>query len=158
MTGVQTCALPISAIAQSKQELIKDAFAEWIWKDPDRREAICKTYNILFNSNRPREYDGSHINFSGMNPEITLRKHQVNAIAHILYGGNTLLAHVVGAGKTFEMVAAAMESKRLGLCQKSLFVVPNHLTEQWATEFLQDRKSTRLNSSHRSLSRMPSSA
>ena len=126
-----------TAIAQSKQELIKDAFAEWIWKDPDRREAICKTYNILFNSNRPREYDGSHINFSSMNPEITLRKHQVNAIAHILYGGNTLLAHVVGAGKTFEMVAAAMESKRLGLCQKSLFVVPNHLTEQWATEFLQ---------------------
>ena len=126
-----------TAIAQSKQELIKDAFAEWIWKDPDRREAICKTYNILFNSNRPREYDGSHINFSGMNPEITLRKHQVNAIAHILYGGNTLLAHVVGAGKTFEMVAAAMESKRLGLCQKTLFVVPNHLTEQWATEFLQ---------------------
>ena len=126
-----------TAIAQSKQELIKDAFAEWIWKDQDRREAICKTYNILFNSNRPREYDGSHINFSGMNPEITLRKHQVNAIAHILYGGNTLLAHVVGAGKTFEMVAAAMESKRLGLCQKSLFVVPNHLTEQWATEFLQ---------------------
>ena len=126
-----------TAIAQSKQELIKGAFAEWIWKDPDRREAICKTYNILFNSNRPREYDGSHISFSGMNPEITLRKHQVNAIAHILYGGNTLLAHVVGAGKTFEMVAAAMESKRLGLCQKSLFVVPNHLTEQWATEFLQ---------------------
>ena len=126
-----------TAIAQSKQELIKDAFAEWIWKDPDRREAICKTYNILFNSNRPREYDGSHISFSGMNPEITLRKHQVNAIAHILYGGNTLLAHVVGAGKTFEMVAAAMETKRLGLCQKSLFVVPNHLTEQWATEFLQ---------------------
>ena len=126
-----------TAIAQSKQELIKDAFAEWIWKDPDRREAICKTYNILFNCNRPREYDGSHISFSGMNPEITLRKHQVNAIAHILYGGNTLLAHVVGAGKTFEMVAAAMESKRLGLCQKSLFVVPNHLTEQWATEFLQ---------------------
>ena len=126
-----------TAIAQSKQELIKDAFAEWIWKAPDRREAICKTYNILFNSNRPREYDGSHINFSGMNPEITLRKHQVNAIAHILYGGNTLLAHVVGAGKTFEMVAAAMESKRLGLCQKSLFVVPNHLTEQWASEFLQ---------------------
>ena len=126
-----------TAIAQSKQELIKDAFAEWIWKDPDRREAICKTYNILFNSNRPREYDGSHISFSGMNPEITLRKHQVNAIAHILYGGNTLLAHVVGAGKTFEMVAAAMESKRLGLCQKSLFVVPNYLTEQWATEFLQ---------------------
>ena len=126
-----------TAIAQSKQELLKEAFAEWIWKDPERREKICKAYNILFNSNRPREYDGSHINFSGMNPEITLRKHQVNAIAHILYGGNTLLAHVVGAGKTFEMVAAAMESKRLGLCQKSLFVVPNHLTEQWASEFLQ---------------------
>ena len=126
-----------TAIAQGKQELLKEAFAEWIWKDPKRREKICKAYNILFNSNRPREYDGSHINFSGMNPEITLRKHQVNAIAHILYGGNTLLAHVVGAGKTFEMVAAAMESKRLGLCQKSLFVVPNHLTEQWASEFLQ---------------------
>ena len=126
-----------TAIAQGKQELLKEAFAEWIWKTPERREAICKTYNILFNSNRPREYDGSHIHFSGMNPEITLRKHQVNAIAHILYGGNTLLAHVVGAGKTFEMVAAAMESKRLGLCQKSLLVVPNHLTEQWATEFLQ---------------------
>ena len=126
-----------TAIAQSKQELLKEAFAEWLWKDPDRRETVCKAYNILFNSNRPREYDGSHISFSGMNPEITLRKHQVNAIAHILYGGNTLLAHVVGAGKTFEMVAAAMESKRLGLCQKSLFVVPNHLTEQWATEFLQ---------------------
>ena len=126
-----------TAIAQGKQELLKEAFAEWIWKDPGRREKICKAYNILFNSNRPREYDGSHINFSGMNPEITLRKHQVNAIAHILYGGNTLLAHVVGAGKTFEMVAAAMESKRLGLCQKSLFVVPNHLTEQWASEFLQ---------------------
>ena len=126
-----------TAIAQGKQELLKEAFDEWIWKDPERREKICKAYNILFNSNRPREYDGSHINFSGMNPEITLRKHQVNAIAHILYGGNTLLAHVVGAGKTFEMVAAAMESKRLGLCQKSLFVVPNHLTEQWASEFLQ---------------------
>ena len=126
-----------TAIAQGKQELLKEAFAEWIWKDPKRREKNCKAYNILFNSNRPREYDGSHINFSGMNPEITLRKHQVNAIAHILYGGNTLLAHVVGAGKTFEMVAAAMESKRLGLCQKSLFVVPNHLTEQWASEFLQ---------------------
>ena len=126
-----------TAIAQGKQELLKEAFAEWIWKDPERREKICKAYNILFNSNRPREYDGSHINFSGMNPEITLRKHQVNAITHILYGGNTLLAHVVGAGKTFEMVAAAMESKRLGLCQKSLFVVPNHLTEQWASEFLQ---------------------
>ena len=126
-----------TAIAQGKQELLKEAFSEWIWKDPERREKICKAYNILFNSNRPREYDGSHINFSGMNPEITLRKHQMNAIAHILYGGNTLLAHVVGAGKTFEMVAAAMESKRLGLCQKSLFVVPNHLTEQWASEFLQ---------------------
>ena len=126
-----------TAIAQGKQELLKEAFSEWIWKDPERREKICKAYNILFNSNRPREYDGSHINFSGMNPEITLRKHQVNAIAHILYGGNALLAHVVGAGKTFEMVAAAMESKRLGLCQKSLFVVPNHLTEQWASEFLQ---------------------
>ena len=126
-----------TAIAQSKQELLKEAFTEWLWKDPDRREVVCKAYNILFNSNRPREYDGSHINFSGMNPEITLRKHQVNAIAHIMYGGNTLLAHVVGAGKTFEMVAAAMESKRLGLCQKSLFVVPNHLTEQWATDFLQ---------------------
>lgn len=126
-----------TAIAQSKQELLKEAFSEWLWKDPERRETLCKAYNILFNSNRPREYDGSHISFSGMNPEITLRKHQVNAIAHVMYGGNTLLAHVVGAGKTFEMVAAAMESKRLGLCQKSLFVVPNHLTEQWATEFLQ---------------------
>lgn len=126
-----------TAIAQSKQELLKEQFSEWIWKDPERREVLCKAYNILFNSNRPREYDGSHITFSGMNPEIMLRKHQVNAIAHIMYGGNTLLAHVVGAGKTFEMVAAAMESKRLGLCQKSLFVVPNHLTEQWATEFLQ---------------------
>lgn len=126
-----------TAIAQSKQELLKEAFGEWLWKDPERRETLCKAYNILFNSNRPREYDGSHISFSGMNPEITLRKHQVNAIAHVMYGGNTLLAHVVGAGKTFEMVAAAMESKRLGLCQKSLFVVPNHLTEQWATEFLQ---------------------
>ena len=126
-----------TTIARAKQEQLKDAFSEWIWKDSNRREAICKTYNILFNSNRPREYDGSHISFPGINPEITLRKHQVDAIAHILYGGNTLLAHVVGAGKTFEMVAAAMESKRLGLCQKSLFVVPNHLTEQWATEFLQ---------------------
>lgn len=126
-----------TTIARAKQEQLKDAFSEWIWKDSNRREAICKTYNILFNSNRPREYDGSHISFPGINPEITLRKHQVDAIAHILYGGNTLLAHVVGAGKTFEMVAAAMESKRLGLCQKSLFVVPNHLTEQWASEFLQ---------------------
>ncbi len=126
-----------TAIAQSKQELLKEQFSEWLWKDPDRRADVCHTYNVLFNSNRPREYDGSHITFSGMNPEITLRPHQENAIARILYGGNTLLAHVVGAGKTFEMVAAAMESKRLGLCQKSLFVVPNHLTEQWATEFLQ---------------------
>ena len=126
-----------TAIAQSKQEAIKEAFAQWIWKDHERREDICRTYNVLFNSNRPREYDGSHIVFNGMNPEITLRKHQVNAIAHILYGGNTLLAHCVGAGKTFEMTAAAMESKRLGLCQKSMFVVPNHLTEQWAGEFLQ---------------------
>ena len=126
-----------TAIAQSKQEAIKDAFAQWIWKEHERREDICRTYNVLFNSNRPREYDGSHIVFNGMNPEITLRKHQVNAIAHILYGGNTLLAHCVGAGKTFEMTAAAMESKRLGLCQKSMFVVPNHLTEQWAGEFLQ---------------------
>ena len=126
-----------TAIAQGKQELIKEAFREWIWKDPNRREQLCKLYNEKFNSNRPREYDGSHLQFPGMNPEIQLRPHQVNAIAHILYGGNTLLAHVVGAGKTFEMVAAAMESKRLGLCQKSLFVVPNHLTEQWASEFLQ---------------------
>lgn len=126
-----------TAIAQSKQELLKETFTEWLWRDPERRETVCKTYNVLFNSNRPRAYDGSHITFPGMNPEITLRRHQVNAIAHILYGGNTLLAHVVGAGKTFEMVAAAMESKRLGLCQKSLFVVPNHLTEQWASEFLQ---------------------
>ena len=126
-----------TAIAQGKQELLKEAFAEWIWKDPERREKICKAYNILFNSNRPREYDGSHINFSGMNPEITLRKHQVNAIAHILYGGNTLLAHVVGAGKTFEMTAACMELKRLGLAQKPMFVVPNHLVEQWGAEFLQ---------------------
>ena len=126
-----------TAIAQGKQELIKQAFADWIWKDPNRRERLCKLYNEKFNSIRPREYDGSHLNFVGMNPEITLRPHQVNAIAHILYGGNTLLAHVVGAGKTFEMVAAAQESKRLGLCQKSLFVVPNHLTEQWAAEYLQ---------------------
>ena len=126
-----------TAIAQGKQELIKQAFADWIWQDPARRERLCRLYNEKFNSVRPREYDGSHLTFVGMNPEITLRPHQVNAIAHILYGGNTLLAHVVGAGKTFEMVAAAMESKRLGLCQKSLFVVPNHLTEQWAAEFLQ---------------------
>ena len=126
-----------TAIAQGKQELIKQAFQDWIWKDPHRREQLCQLYNVKFNSTRPREYDGSHLNFVGINPEITLRPHQVNAIAHILYGGNTLLAHVVGAGKTFEMVAAAQESKRLGLCQKSLFVVPNHLTEQWAAEYLQ---------------------
>ena len=113
------------------------AFQDWIWKDPQRRERLTRLYNDKFNSTRPREYDGSHLNFVGINPEITLRPHQVNAIAHILYGGNTLLAHVVGAGKTFEMVAAAQESKRLGLCQKSLFVVPNHLTEQWAAEYLQ---------------------
>ncbi len=126
-----------TAIAQGKQELIKQAFADWIWSDPERRESLTKMYNEKFNSIRPREYDGSHMSFVGINPEITLRPHQVNAIAHILYGGNTLLAHVVGAGKTFEMVAAAQESKRLGLCQKSLFVVPNHLTEQWASEYLQ---------------------
>ncbi len=125
-----------TTLAQQKQQAIKDAFAEWIWKDPDRRQALVTRYNELFNSTRPREYDGSHITFSGMNPEIKLREHQLNAVAHILYGGNTLLAHEVGAGKTFEMVAAAMESKRLGLCQKPLFVVPNHLTEQWASEFL----------------------
>ena len=126
-----------TAIAQGKQELIKQAFADWIWSEPERREQLTKLYNEKFNSIRPREYDGSHLNFVGINPEIALRPHQVNAIAHILYGGNTLLAHVVGAGKTFEMVAAAQESKRLGLCQKSLFVVPNHLTEQWASEYLQ---------------------
>ena len=126
-----------TAIAQGKQQLIKQAFRDWIWKDPTRRERLTRLYNDKFNSIRPREYDGSHLNFVGINPEITLRPHQVNAIAHILYGGNTLLAHVVGAGKTFEMVAAAQESKRLGLCQKSLFVVPNHLTEQWASEYLQ---------------------
>ena len=126
-----------TTIALQKQELIKESFREWIWKDPQRRERLCKIYNEKFNSTRPREYDGNHITFSGMNPEIELRKHQKNAVAHILYGGNTLLAHAVGAGKTFEMTAAAMESKRLGLCSKSLFVVPNHLTEQWAAEFLQ---------------------
>lgn len=125
-----------TAIAQSKQELIKQAFKDWIWSDPDRRTKLCRLYNDKFNSTRPREYDGSHIIFSGMNPEINLRPHQKNAVAHILYGGNTLLAHAVGAGKTFEMVAAAQESKRLGLCTKSLFVVPNHLTEQWAAEYL----------------------
>ena len=126
-----------TAIAQSKQEMIKQEFQDWIWSDPERRERLCKSYNEKFNSVRPREYDGSHIIFNGMNPEIELRVHQKNAVAHILYGGNTLLAHAVGAGKTFEMVAAAQESKRLGLCNKSLFVVPNHLTEQWAAEYLQ---------------------
>ena len=126
-----------TAIAQAKQELIKQGFQDWVWSDPERRERLCILYNEKFNSLRPREYDGSHIVFSGMNPEIELREHQRNAVAHILYGGNTLLAHAVGAGKTFEMVSAAMESKRLGLCSKSLFVVPNHLTEQWASEFLQ---------------------
>lgn len=126
-----------TAIAQSKQELIKQGFQDWVWRDPERREKLVRLYNEKFNSIRPREYDGSHIVFNGMNPEIELREHQKNAVAHILYGGNTLLAHAVGAGKTFEMVAAAMESKRLGLCNKSLFVVPNHLTEQWAAEFLQ---------------------
>ena len=125
-----------TTLAQQKQQAIKDAFQDWIWRDPDRRQELVTKYNELFNSNRPREYDGSHIVFSGMNPEIKLREHQRGAVAHILYGGNTLLAHEVGAGKTFEMVAAAMESKRLGLCQKPLFVVPNHLTEQWASEFL----------------------
>ncbi|MGN0661532.1 MAG: DEAD/DEAH box helicase family protein, partial [Faecalibacterium sp.] len=123
-------------LAQQKQQAIKDAFANWIWKDPQRRAALVRQYNELFNSTRPREYDGSHIHFVGMNPEISLREHQRNAIAHVLYGGNTLLAHEVGSGKTFEMAASAMESKRLGLCQKSLFVVPNHLTLQWAQEFL----------------------
>jgi len=126
-----------TAIAQSKQEMIKQEFQDWIWSDPERRERLCKSYNEKFNSVRPREYDGSHIIFNGMNPEIELREHQKNAVAYILYGGNTLLAHAVGAGKTFEMVAAAQESKRLGLCNKSLFVVPNHLTEQWAAEYLQ---------------------
>ena len=125
-----------TTLAQQKQQAIKDAFRDWIWKDPSRREALVTKYNELFNSIRPREYNGEHIRFGGMNPDITLREHQKNAIAHVLYGGNTLLAHEVGAGKTFEMVASAMESKRLGLCQKSLFVVPNHLTTQWATEFL----------------------
>ena len=126
-----------TAIAQDRQELIKQKFAEWVWKDIDRRERLCRIYNETFNALRPREYDGRHIRFEGMNPEITLRPHQVNAIAHILYGGNTLLAHEVGAGKTYEMVAAAMEMKRLGLCTKSLIVVPNHITEQWAAEWLQ---------------------
>ena len=126
-----------TAIAQGKQELIKQAFADWVWSDPERRERLCRLYNEKFNSLRPREYDGSHLSFVGMNREITLRKHQVDAVAHIIYGGNTLLAHVVGAGKTYEMIAAAQESKRLGLCQKSLIVVPNHLLEQWASDYLQ---------------------
>ena len=125
-----------TTLAQQKQQAIKDAFRDWIWKDPRRRDALVTKYNELFNSTRPREYDGSHIRFGGMNPDITLREHQRNAIAHVLYGGNTLLAHEVGAGKTFEMAASAMESKRLGLSQKSMFVVPNHLTLQWANEFL----------------------
>ena len=125
-----------TTLAQQKQQAIKDAFRDWIWRDPDRRHTLVARYNELFNSTRPREYDGRHITFAGMNPEIRLREHQLNAVAHVLYGGNTLLAHEVGAGKTFEMVAAAMESKRLGLCHKSLFVVPNHLTEQWSGEFL----------------------
>ncbi|MCD7744951.1 MAG: SNF2-related protein [Lachnospiraceae bacterium] len=133
-----------TTLAQQKQQAIKDAFQDWIWKDPRRRTDLCRKYNELFNSTRPREYDGSHIHFVGMNPEITLREHQKNAIAHVLYGGNTLLAHEVGAGKTFEMAAAAMESKRLGLCQKSLFVVPNHLTMQWANEFLRLYPSAKL--------------
>ena len=125
-----------TTLAQQKQQAIRDAFRDWIWRDPDRRHTLVARYNELFNSTRPREYDGRHITFAGMNPEIRLREHQLNAVAHVLYGGNTLLAHEVGAGKTFEMVAAAMESKRLGLCHKSLFVVPNHLTEQWSGEFL----------------------
>ncbi|MCD7813751.1 MAG: SNF2-related protein, partial [Lachnospiraceae bacterium] len=133
-----------TTLAQQKQQAIKDAFQDWVWKDPRRREDLCQKYNELFNSTRPREYDGSHIRFVGMNPEINLREHQKNAIAHVLYGGNTLLAHEVGAGKTFEMAAAAMESKRLGLCQKSLFVVPNHLTTQWANEFLRLYPSAKL--------------
>ncbi|MCD8013472.1 MAG: SNF2-related protein [Lachnospiraceae bacterium] len=133
-----------TTLAQQKQQAIKDAFQDWVWKDPKRREALCQKYNELFNSTRPREFDGSHIHFVGMNPEIMLREHQRNAIAHVLYGGNTLLAHEVGAGKTFEMAAAAMESKRLGLCQKSMFVVPNHLTLQWANEFLRLYPSAKL--------------
>ncbi|MCD8146115.1 MAG: SNF2-related protein, partial [Clostridiales bacterium] len=133
-----------TTLAQQKQQAIKDAFQDWVWKEPTRRAALCKKYNELFNSTRPREYDGSHIHFVGMNPEITLREHQKNAIAHVLYGGNTMLAHEVGAGKTFEMAASAMESKRLGLCQKSMFVVPNHLTMQWANEFLRLYPSAKL--------------
>ena len=124
-------------LAQQKQQSIKDAFKDWVWKDPQRRDRLTELYNERFNSTRPREYDGSHIEFIGMNPEIKLREHQQNAVARIMYGGNTLLAHVVGAGKTFTMAAAAMEMKRLGLCSKSLFVVPNHLIEQWAAEFQQ---------------------
>ena len=123
-------------LAQQKQDMIREAFREWIFEDMDRREDLCRTYNELFNSIRPREYDGSHIRFVGMSPDITLRQHQKNAVAHILYGGNTLLAHCVGAGKTFQMIAAGMESKRLGLAQKCLYVVPNHLTEQWGSDFL----------------------
>ncbi len=125
-----------TTLAQQRQQAIKDAFRDWIWKDPQRRQALVQQYNELFNSIRPREYDGQHITFGGINPEIELREHQRGAIAHVLYGGNTLLAHEVGAGKTFEMAAAAMEAKRLGMCQKSLFSVPNHLIEQWAGEFL----------------------
>ena len=125
-----------TTLAAQKQQAIREAFKDWIWRDPERRQALVRQYNEEMNATRPREYDGSHIVFGGMNPAITLREHQKNAIAHVLYGGNTLLAHEVGAGKTFEMVGAAMEAKRLGLCQKSLFVVPNHLTEQWASEFL----------------------
>lgn len=133
-----------TTLAQQKQQAIKDAFRDWIWRDPKRRETLVAKYNELFNSTRPREYDGSHIHFVGMNPDIKLRPHQRNAIAHVLYGGNTLLAHEVGAGKTFEMAASAMESKRLGLCQKSMFVVPNHLTQQWANEFLRLYPSAKL--------------
>ena len=133
-----------TTLAQQKQQALKEAFRDWVWRDPDRRAALVATYNELFNSVRPREYDGQHITFSGMNPEITLQEHQRNAIAHMLYGGNTLLAHVVGAGKTYEMIAAAMESKRLGLCSKSMFVVPNHLTEQWASEFMRLYPSARI--------------
>ena len=125
-----------TTLAQQKQQALKDAFRDWIWKDARRRQALVKQYNEEMNSIRPREYDGSHIVFSGMNSEIQLQPHQVNAVAHVLYGGNTLLAHEVGAGKTFEMIAAAMESKRLGLCRKSIFVVPNHLIQQWASEFM----------------------
>ena len=123
-------------IASQKQEAIREAFKDWVFRDPERRQTLVAKYNELFNSTRPREYDGSHLKFPGMTPDIELKPHQKNAVAHVLYGDNTLLAHCVGAGKTFEMTAAAMESKRLGLCQKSLFVVPNHLTEQWASDFL----------------------